>query len=114
MNREEYPAKQGERHEVRRPGTSDLWKVLLRWYRLLQNLFDFQNQGAIETNTVARSEYGPKQAERNELFKPRDSNVLKGEGNFQRETSNLSDYQPNRGERYERQKPQDSDIWKVL
>lgn len=67
----------------------------------------------MESVTVSHQDFNSKQGERWPITKPRDSNVLRGEGSFASETQSGSDYTPKKGERYDIVKLETSDIWRV-
>lgn len=48
------------------------------------------------------------------MWKPKDSDLLRGDGSFVSETSNNLDYTAKKGERHEVVRPDASDIWKVF
>lgn len=52
--------------------------------------------------------------ERYEVKKPKDSNLLRGDGQFIAETEKNIEYVPQKGERYEIRPQEPSDIWKVF
>lgn len=47
------------------------------------------------------------------MTKPKDSNILRGDGSFVSETVKGTEYTPKKGERYDTIRPGVSDIWKV-
>lgn len=67
----------------------------------------------METDTVMRKEYSGKKGERYEIKKPKDSNILRGDGSFVAQTDKGIEYTAKTGERYEVVKQGSSDIWKV-
>ena len=60
-----------------------------------------------------RTDYGAKTGERYEAVRPRDSDVLKGDGSFTGLTQHDLDFQPGKGERYEMVKRDADPSWKV-
>lgn len=65
------------------------------------------------SDTVNRQEYSARKGERMETVKPKDSDILKGDGSFVTETDNSVEFIAKRGDRYEAVKQGSSDIWKV-
>lgn len=63
---------------------------------------------------MAHQEYTSKTGERYELKKPKDSELLKGDGNVRMITEKGENYVPKKADRYEVQKPKESDIWQVI
>lgn len=51
--------------------------------------------------------------ERSPIQRPRDSNVLKGEGAFQTQSTTRDTYKPGQAVRFDVKKPGSSDLWKV-
>ena len=100
VNQSEYAPKRSERAEAVRPKTSDLWKN--------------SNGTSVEMSGV-NAEYGKGggRGERPVAARPRESNILRGEGPFHVETNQRSEYGPKRGERFEAKRPVESEIWKV-
>lgn len=47
------------------------------------------------------------------MVKPKESNILKGEGTLAGESMNATEYKPKKGDRYDVKRPGTSDIWKV-
>ena len=73
-----------------------------------------QVEGTMESNSVHRQEYAPRQGgERYELKRPKDSDVFKHEGSVLDETLSRAEFAPKKGERFETKRPETSDIWKV-
>lgn len=66
------------------------------------------------SETVTHIEYSGKRGERYEVVKPKDSDILKGDGSFVSETDKNLEYTAKKGERYEAVKQGSADIWKVL
>nr|CAD2170084.1 unnamed protein product [Meloidogyne enterolobii] len=99
VNQSEYAPKRSERAEAVRPKTSDLWKNA--------------NGTSLEKSGV-NAEYGKGggRGERPVAARPRESNILRGEGPFHVETNQRSEYGPKRGERFEAKRPVESEIWK--
>uniref|UniRef100_A0A915N197 Uncharacterized protein n=1 Tax=Meloidogyne javanica TaxID=6303 RepID=A0A915N197_MELJA len=99
VNQSEYAPKRSERAEAVRPKTSDLWKN--------------SNGTSLEKSGV-NAEYGKGggRGERPVAARPRESNILRGEGPFHVETNQRSEYGPKRGERFEAKRPVESEIWK--
>lgn len=67
----------------------------------------------MDVNSVNRSEYTHQQGEKLEAKRPKDSDILKGEGSFASDTHTRSEYVPKKGERYDPKKHDTSEIWKV-
>lgn len=65
------------------------------------------------TGTVTQEEFSRKKGERYETKKPKDSDILKGDGSFAEQTEKETEFTQKMGERYETVKPGTSDIWKV-
>lgn len=60
-----------------------------------------------------RQDYSNVRGERYEARRPKDSDVLKGEGTFDVESVNRSEYKMKAGERYDAKRPHSSGIFKV-
>ncbi|KAL7075439.1 hypothetical protein ACQ4LE_004930 [Meloidogyne hapla] len=98
VNQSEYAPKRSERVDAVRPKTSDLWKNA--------------NGTSLERSGV-NAEYGKGgKGERPAATRPRESNILRGEGPFHVETNQRSEYGPKRGERFEAKRHVESEIWK--
>ncbi|GMT06996.1 hypothetical protein PENTCL1PPCAC_29170, partial [Pristionchus entomophagus] len=66
----------------------------------------------MDGDSINRTDYAAKKGERFDAVKPRDSNVLKGDGSFTGETQNQSDFRTTKGDRYDPVKHNASEIWK--
>lgn len=67
----------------------------------------------MDGSTINRTEYSHKMGERYEPRRPRESDILKGEGAIESESHTRREYQPKKGERYDARKHDSDDIWKV-
>lgn len=67
----------------------------------------------MSTATIAQEEYNKKTGERYRPKKPKDSNILQGDGTFETETQKSIDYIQKKGERYPVVRHDESDVWKV-
>jgi hypothetical protein len=67
----------------------------------------------MDGTTINRSEYSHKQGERYDASRPKDSDILRGDGSFMSDTHNRLEYPAKAGDRYEMKTQGASDIWKV-
>lgn len=67
----------------------------------------------MEGDTVSHQDYAHAKGERYSVKKPKDSDLLRGEGSFTSETTKTVEYTQKRGERYETARQEASEIWKV-
>lgn len=67
----------------------------------------------MQKDSLAHEEYTGKKGDRYEARRPRDSDILRGEGPFSSKTQTEVDYVPKKGERYKAVEQTDSDVWKV-
>ena len=73
-----------------------------------------QSEGPLEGRGVNREEYGREpRGERFPTVKPRDSDILRGEGAFARESHQMSEFGPKRVERERGKGQPESDVWAV-
>lgn len=77
-------------------------------YRLLQK------GGVMASNTVSHEDYSGKKGERYEAVKPRDSDILRGDGSFISQTQNRMEFTPKKGDRFDTVKQGSADIWRVI
>lgn len=70
--------------------------------------------GEIEGESVSHQEHKAVKGDRYEVKKPKDSDILRGDGSFVVETDKSIEYAAKKGERYETIRPESSDIWKVI
>ncbi|KAI1732110.1 hypothetical protein Ddc_00962 [Ditylenchus destructor] len=96
VNRSEYTGAPGDRYDVKRHTSSEIWKT----------------SGPLESSTVNRDDYSHTKGERFEMKRNKDSDMLKGSGTFARESTNLSDYKPKQVERSQPVRQGTSEIWK--
>lgn len=65
-------------------------------------------------DTLSHEEHKIITGERYDIVKPKDSDILRGDGSFTATTDKNIEYTPKKGERYDTVRPVASDIWKVV
>ncbi|VDK69838.1 unnamed protein product [Gongylonema pulchrum] len=72
-----------------------------------------QQEGKTETGTVSHQDFTAKKGEHYPATKPKDSDLLHGDGLFTAETHAGTEFTPKIGERYDAKRLTESDIWEV-
>ena len=67
----------------------------------------------MENTSVNRAAYAGKQGERYDVVRPKDSNVLRGDGSFIAESVHAAEFGEKRADRFDARRPEPSDLWKV-